>query len=48
MAQVVPRREGDAANKKAQRGEQGAQACLSHTEWPNPQGGRVESEGGTE
>ena len=41
MAQVVPRCEGDAANKKAQRGGKGT-TRRSQTEWPDPKGGRVE------
>ena len=41
VAQVVPRREGDAADKKAQRGRKGTQA-----EWPNTKGrlGRIPKE----
>ena len=40
MAQVVPRCEGDAANKKAQRG--GKDTRDSKTEWPDPKG-RIET-----
>lgn len=41
VAQVVPRREGDAADKEAQRGRKGTQA-----EWPNTRGrlGRIPKE----
>ena len=41
VAQVVPRREGDAANKEAQRSRKGTQA-----EWPNTKGrlGRIPKE----